>query len=262
MAWSSVETRIQKLNWLMKKFISIGILIVIGIIIFVGYYPSFFPFIRYGIFPQLVTKEVFRIENFLDPEKNFSGFLEAVENIVHQSWDREAKLVFITASLVPKTNQREVSYEMIFSRFPPNVKAGSTGLNELSVFYNAELIVTEFHFLEDPLSPDNSFLNKFFKVRIHEPRIVNNKTLLARECIDEFFCQWIRLGAGQEMEINLNEIKVSGKQAFELFLIRNPELIKKEYTATGFLRKIENIPIWLLGPPKIKIDAKSGKILE
>jgi len=98
-----------------------GALVMIAIMGYLGRYPSFFPdFIKYNkFFPQIVTREVFKIENFSDPEENFSGFLKEVEGEVHKFWREDASLVYIAAYFIPETNKEAVAYEIAFGSTEP-----------------------------------------------------------------------------------------------------------------------------------------------
>ena len=238
----------------MKKVIFIGILIIIGIIIFIGYYPPFFPFIKYGFLSQPATKVVFDVENFSTSPDNFPIFLQEIENTVHEYWHKDARLALVSAFFVPETNEEVSSYGLEF--FSDLHQGASKNLpSKLTVFYNANLIVEKLFTGED----------KFFNLQYHEGKLANNQRLVATECIDPFPCQFlVRNISG---EIKPSEIKISGKKAFEIALTKNPELTEKDYIYNGepgwfgFLSIKEDIPVWTL-LPLLKIDARSGEILE
>lgn len=247
----------------MKKPIKIGISIIIGILIvitiigYLGSYPSFFPdFIKYNkFFPQVVTREVFRIENFSDPEKDFSGFLKEVEDTVHKLWREDAKLAYIRTFFIPEANKEVFAYELIFRKqHIESQKEWPLQLNDLNVFYNADLIVEK-----------KSFANQSLQFRFHINEIVNNKILVARECVNKFLCG--QLPSINVEEIELSNIKISAKQAFELALVKYPDMKErgKEYASLwlGFIQSTDNISNWIiLHSPPIIINAQSGEILE
>lgn len=247
----------------MKKPFLIGVLIIAGalvVIMIMGYfgrYPSFFPdFIKYNKFlPQIVTREVFKIENFSDPEENFSGFLKEVESTVHKFWREDAKLVYISAYFIPETNKEIFGYELIFRKQRvESPEEWPSRFNDLNVFYNADLIVEKKSLASQPP-----------QFRFHINEIVNNKILIARECVDRFLCK--QLASINVEEIELSEIKISAKQAFELALTKYPEVKERgeEYASLwlGFIQNVDNVPRWvIIHIPPIKIDIQSGEILE
>ncbi len=252
----------------MKKLILIGVLIIIGfltMVIIMGYlgrYPSFFPaFIKYNKFlPQIVTQEVFKIENFMDPEEDFSAFLKEVEKTVHERWHKDAKLVYINFFIIPEMNKEIVSYELIFRRqYSISSEEWPVQINDLNVFYNATLTVEKRYYNFSKYS----FINQLSKYKSHINELVDNQTLTAMECFDKFLCKWLPSINVEEME--LSEIKISGKEALELALIQYPEIKERKYPLIwpGSLRNIDNIPTWIIiHSPPIKINATTGEILE
>ena len=237
-----------------KKFIIGGIIIAIAIIIFIGYYPPFFPFIRYGFLSRPATKIVFNIENFSTSPDNFPVFLQEIENTVHHYWYNDVRLTLITAFFVPETDKEVVAYGFEFTS--DSHKGASENLqSQLTVYYKANLIIKKW-FIEK---------NGLINLQYHEGKIVNNQRLVATECIDLFPCQFIGVITGEGIEPS--EIKISGKQAFEIALSKKPELAEEEYTYNGepswfgILRMIEGIPVWILSPV-IKIDARNGELIE
>lgn len=246
----------------MKKLILIAILIIIGflaVVIIMGYlgrYPSFFPaFIKYNKFlPQIVTQEVFKIENFMDPEEDFSAFLKEVEKTVHERWREDAKLVYIEAFLVPETDKEAFAYELDFESAEPYCQV-------LKVYYNAKIILEKDSFSTGSASP----YRRMYR-RVHLPEFTDNKNLVSIDLTGELPCMLDTYD-----EVSVEEVKISGSEVFRLALIENPESIEtfRNFSWFGWLnghhQDTENtLPIfWLvLDGSRMKINATTGEILE
>lgn len=213
-----------------KSIIILIIIFFLAVIIFIGYYPPFFPFLKYGPFSKPITKEVFSINNFPyspdDPQ-----FLVEVKKIVKERWYDDARLAWIDATLLPDGS---LSYGTVWGMFfysdshPIGFRyiEKEKVLSELKVAYNAETYIGS-HYIRS-LSmvlpePVRDFLDREFNFSFYEPNIrakihiyrpVGNKKLTALTCIDNFSCRSAIYNFPGN--INLEDIKILPKQAYEM----------------------------------------------
>jgi len=271
-----------------KKLIIVLIIIFLSVvIIFIGYYPPFFPFLKYGPFSKPITKEVFSIDNFpYDPDDAPQFFVE-VTKIVREKWYDDARLAWVDAVLLPDGT---VSYTAIWGlvfysdSHPMRLRYSEKGevISELRVFYNAEVYIESYpiRFLSGilPKSFMRSSLGQKFgyskynlsvKIKNHEYNSANNKKLIARVCVDNFACQYENHNLPGS--INPEDIKISPKQAYEMVtdsIMEIPEistsiiLLNQKDELWFKEREIDpNFPLfWRIS--NFKINATTGEVFE